>query len=773
MKYIVTGTSTCIGSRLVQKLKESNHNVISLNNIKELNNIIDLFQCVDSIDGVFHLAESVERSCYETNVLGSLNLLEACRIRKVPRIVLTSTINCGMREYETPHKKSKVIMETLGKMYTDIYALPVINLRLSTVYGHKQNCDIIDSLVRCKQNNESIRIRGDGNTTQDFIHVNDVIEAYMCAMNSDVCGTFDICSGVHTSLNGMCSLFECPITYSDDSNEDTRKCTLDTKDTYEKLRFKTKIQLCNGIKEFLPENKLTIFTNVYNEEYLLPFWIEHHKKLMDDGVIDRVVVLDYRSTDNSMEIIRNTCPTWEIITTKNQYFGAEENDNELMELERRSMGYKLILNTTEFLMCTNTLKHSFDSSTPECFEILSDIVITSKENYYPLNGNDLFGNIEKKVPFMRSPRFLHSYPTGEYLIGRHFTKHSNIKSNHQIPACIYWFGMFFMNEHFMIRKLQIKDNIPLSDLDKGFSTYHFWDEKRIREEYNSLLDSTHPVMWGHLQFKYGNHFDPYSPIAKICFITAIYGNTQTSCKPFERQTLHSDFICFTDNANLTCNEWIIDSTPYHTLNKSVLDNDTHINSLCNNGHPYNISKYYKVAFQNIPILQKYDVICWIDETVEVTNERTSEYILKHIYERKMMCWNDVKCNGSLGSLVLDLSLNKNDTLNDGQPYQNVYNKYDMYLRMNVREHVFRAMRPDNMNYGVWLTCFVAYVNHDAKITEFLNNWYYEILSQTNKDEVSFPLVCQKVLFYPYTLPDSSIHGEQPHSQTDLYLNHSR
>ena len=765
MKYIVTGSSTFIGTHLINRLKELNHTVIVLNNFKNLNNIIDLFQCVDSIDGVFHLASvnDTQSSCYDTNILGSLNILEACRIQNIERVILTSSLES--------QEKSSLMMECLGNMYTDIYSLSVINLRLSTVYGHNQTSNILDSVLRCKRNNEYFEISGD--STRDFIHINDVVDAYMCAMNSSICGIFDICSGVNTSLNDICSMLKCPVTYTD--NDNCTETITDPINTYEKLQFKTKIELCNGIKEFLPENKLTIITNVYNEEYLLPFWIEHHKKLMDNGIIDHVVVVDYRSTDNSMNIIRNMCPTWEIVTTKNEHFGAEENDNELMEIEQRIMGYKLILNTTEFLMCTNTLKHSFNNSKPECFEILSDIVITSNDNYYPLNCYDMFRNIEKKVSFVRSPRFLHSYPTGEYLVGRHMTKHSNVTSNHFIQASIYWFGMFFLNENFMIRKLQIKNNIPLSDLDKGFSIYHFWDEKRIRQEYQSLLDSTHPIVWGHLQFKYGTDFNPYTqniPFTEICFITSIYGNPNASCKPFKNQTIHTDFICFTDNSNIINNEWIVDSTPYHTKNKSGLDNDTYINSICNNPHPYNVSKYYKVAFQNIPILQKYKVICWIDETVEITNEKTSEYILKYIYEHKMMCWNDVKCNGSLGSLVLDLSLNKNNNTDDGQPHQNVYNQYDTYLRMNFREHVFRSMRPDNVNYGVWLTSFVAYVNNDDKITEFLNNWYYEILTQTNKDEISFPLVCQKVLFYPYTLPDDNVHGDKPHIQTDLYINHA-
>ena len=118
-----------------------------------------------------------------------------------------------------------------------------------------------------------------------------------------------------------------------------------------------------------------------------------------------------------------------------------------------------------------------------------------------------------------------------------------------------------------------------------------------------------------------------------------------------------------------------------------------------------------------------------------------------------------------------MSLLPHISIHDGQPYQHVHNQYDMYLQMNFSEHVFRSMRPDNINYGVWLTCFVAYVNNDNKITQFLNNWYYEILTQTNADEISFPFVCQKTLFYPYTLPDNEIHGDQPHYNTELYINH--
>ena len=106
-------------------------------------------------------------------------------------------------------------------------------------------------------------------------------------------------------------------------------------------------------------------------------------------------------------------------------------------------------------------------------------------------------------------------------------------------------------------------------------------------------------------------------MANICFITAIYGGYEKSCKKFVNQTIDTDFICFTDDPNIINNGWFIDTTPYHLMYKSNMDNDSFRNSLSNNTHTFNIAKYYKQAFTNIPILQKYDVIVWLDGTIEI------------------------------------------------------------------------------------------------------------------------------------------------------------
>lgn len=56
-------------------------------------------------------------------------------------------------------------------------------------------------------------------------------------------------------------------------------------------------------------------------------------------------------------------------------------------------------------------------------------------------------------------------------------------------------------------------------------------------------------------------------MSKLCFITAIFGNYELTCKPFVSQTTSTDFICFTDNTNIVNNGWII--WPYTLPNNEI------------------------------------------------------------------------------------------------------------------------------------------------------------------------------------------------------------
>jgi hypothetical protein len=262
---------------------------------------------------------------------------------------------------------------------------------------------------------------------------------------------------------------------------------------------------------------------------------------------------------------------------------------------------------------------------------------------------------------------------------------------------------------------------------------------------------------------------------KVCFITAIYGNYETSCKKMVNQTIPTDFICFTDNKDIIHNNWKIDTTPYHIINKSKIDNDNYTNSIYNNKHTFNIAKYYKQAFQNIPILKKYDVIIWIDGTVEIIYEKTSEYILKNIYKYKIIGWHHEYRQGILKREV-DASksfyrYNSAFWNNQIQPYQYVEKQYDDYLNDGYDESFFKKMYSHTSHFGVWITCFVAFLNNDDKTSQFLNMWYLQTLQYTTQDQISFPYVCQKTNIIPYTLPNYEIKGYYPHDYTLFYIKH--
>lgn len=263
-------------------------------------------------------------------------------------------------------------------------------------------------------------------------------------------------------------------------------------------------------------------------------------------------------------------------------------------------------------------------------------------------------------------------------------------------------------------------------------------------------------------------------MAKICFITAIYGNYERSCKGFVKQTIDTDFICFTNNNNIISNGWIIDTTPYHLINNSKIDNGTFLNSLCNNKHTFNIAKYYKQSFINIPILQKYDVVVWLDGTVQIIYNRTSEYIMKKIYKEKIIGWHHERRNGILSEEVKESHFEKytsTNWCNQPQPYQDVDYQYKCYLEDGYNDAFFKNMKSHTPHMGVWITCFVAFLHKDEDVRNFLDLWYLQTLQYSTQDQIGFPYVCQKTNIIPFTLPNNEIYGDCPHSHTMFFVKH--
>jgi hypothetical protein len=234
----------------------------------------------------------------------------------------------------------------------------------------------------------------------------------------------------------------------------------------------------------MPSDKTTLLTNIFNEEYLLPFWLNHHKKLFDHGII-----IDYGSTDKSLELCKEICPTWEVRKSRNPDFGAINADRELMDLEKTQDGIKMILTTTEFLFCERPIKDVFKeyASSNVSFGVKPYAPFTKKYGMYPKTLSELFkDSFSDEVVYVnlqpnRGTRQIHNYPDGNYTVGRHTTKNpsSSINDFHLV-----WLGSFPHNEHIMKRKLQVKTHIPESDRIRGFSYHHFYDEQKMLEIVN-------------------------------------------------------------------------------------------------------------------------------------------------------------------------------------------------------------------------------------------------------------------------------------------------
>ena len=220
--------------------------------------------------------------------------------------------------------------------------------------------------------------------------------------------------------------------------------------------------------------KTTLLTNVFNEEYLLPFWLEHHKNMFDE-----IIILDYNSTDKSIEICKSICPECKILKTRNAYFDAEEIDKEFMDIENSIEGIKIVLNTTEFLLCEKSVKDIFiDGTTPASYAVT--VVSPYSINRYNINNvSELFCNLlNNDVVYHhdRGVRQLHNFSNGNYIVGRHSTRNISVPTN---KANIFWLGYYPMNDNLLQRKLQIQQNIPQRDKDLGYGFQHLYNKEKM------------------------------------------------------------------------------------------------------------------------------------------------------------------------------------------------------------------------------------------------------------------------------------------------------
>jgi hypothetical protein len=230
--------------------------------------------------------------------------------------------------------------------------------------------------------------------------------------------------------------------------------------------------------------KKTVTLHFYNEEYMLPWWLNHHKKYFDHGVL-----INYHSTDRSVEVIKEICPDWDIVTSRNQDFGVTGLDNEIMDIEANIDGWRMSLSVTEFLVGDYSLMDNVPNSQLIC----PTVTFFDWNPTGSMDHNVELWNQNSKVisyhtdPHFRIARSAHNFPIKYPIGGRHF-KPDRINTHDLV---VFHFGNCITSPEMLSRRLQIQHRIPQSDKQNRWGHNHFgWfaedrvlTEERLAEHY--------------------------------------------------------------------------------------------------------------------------------------------------------------------------------------------------------------------------------------------------------------------------------------------------
>jgi len=228
-KVLVTGADGFIGSHLVETLLSQNYKVrafVCYNSFnswgwldtlpKEKLKKIEIFtgdvrdphgieKSMQGIDVVFHLAALIgipfsyhSPDCYvDTNIKGTLNILQAARKLRTSRVLVTSTSEVyGTAKYvpidekhplsgQSPYSATKIAADKIAESFFRSFNLPVTTVRPFNTYGPRQSARAVIPTIICQLLNGAKKIKlGSIHPTRDYNYVKDVCRAYISIAGS-------------------------------------------------------------------------------------------------------------------------------------------------------------------------------------------------------------------------------------------------------------------------------------------------------------------------------------------------------------------------------------------------------------------------------------------------------------------------------------------------------------------------------------------------------------------------------------------------------------
>ena len=231
-KILVTGGAGFIGSHLIEKLVKKGYQVKTIvpynienswgwidtfdNNIKKNIEVVSgdicdqniVLKTVKNIDVLFHLAALISipysyvspRSYISTNILGTLNFLEAIKNSKVETFVQTSSSEVyGNSQYlpidekhplnaQSPYAASKIAADQLCLSYWRSFNLPIVIMRPFNTFGPRQSLRAVipTMILQSIKNNKYIKL-GNLSTKRDFSYISDTVEGLETCIGNKKC----------------------------------------------------------------------------------------------------------------------------------------------------------------------------------------------------------------------------------------------------------------------------------------------------------------------------------------------------------------------------------------------------------------------------------------------------------------------------------------------------------------------------------------------------------------------------------------------------------
>ncbi len=294
MLVLVTGGSGFIGTHLARLLMDKGHEVRVLDLVEpratgtdyvkgDVRSFDDIAKSMKGVDAVVHLAalisvdESVRKPAeyHATNVTGSLNVMRACVVAGVRRMVYSSSAaiygnpaTLPLREDSpaapiSPYGATKLAPELYASAFHGSYGLSPIILRLFNVYGQGQVINdysgVITRFIECAKAGKPPVIYGNGEQSRSFVNVRDVAEAIYLALSSRIAiGTFNIAAGAPVTINELARMTLSaagrdgiiPI-HQDPRPGDITHSYADVSKARLVLGFEPKVKLETGLKELI------------------------------------------------------------------------------------------------------------------------------------------------------------------------------------------------------------------------------------------------------------------------------------------------------------------------------------------------------------------------------------------------------------------------------------------------------------------------------------------------------------------------------------------